>query len=154
MQFPAPVAGGSSPHAASRCAPTILALCAALGAARLALRLRLEGAPRRRHRGPTCSHARGHAAPADVAPVTAAEVTRTWTPEALEELLAPVALYPDPVLSQLLIASTNPQEVLDAGNWLLQNTSLKGKALDDAAASDRLHAAGPRAACSSRRPWT
>jgi hypothetical protein len=67
--------------------------------------------------------------------VTAAEVTRTWTPEAMEELLAPVALYPDPVLSQLLIASTNPQEVLDAGNWLLQNSSLKGGALDDAAAA-------------------
>ncbi len=59
------------------------------------------------------------AAPADApAPITAAQVARTWTPEALEELLAPVALYPDPVLSQLLIASTNPQEVLDAGNWL------------------------------------
>jgi len=69
------------------------------------------------------------------APVTAAEVAKTWSPEALEELLAPVALYPDPVLSQVLIASTNPQEVLDAGNWLLQNTSLKGKALDDAAAA-------------------
>ena len=76
------------------------------------------------------------ATPAEApAPVTAAEVTRTWTPEALEELLAPVALYPDPVLSQVLIASTNPQEVLDAGNWLLQNTSLKGNALDDAAAA-------------------
>ena len=69
------------------------------------------------------------------APVTAADVARTWSPEALEELLAPVALYPDPVLSQLLIASTNPQEVLDAGNWLLQNTALKGKPLDDAAAA-------------------
>jgi hypothetical protein len=68
-------------------------------------------------------------------PVTAAEVTRTWTPEALEELLAPIALYPDPVLSQLLIAATNPQEVLDAGNWLLQNTTLKGSALDEAAAT-------------------
>jgi hypothetical protein len=67
--------------------------------------------------------------------VTAAEITQSWTPEALEELLAPVALYPDPVLSQLLIASTNPQEVLDAGNWLLQNASLKGPALDDAAAA-------------------
>jgi len=62
-------------------------------------------------------------------------VAQTWTPEALEELLAPIALYPDPVLSQMLIASTNPQEVLDAGNWLLQNTELKGKALDDAAAT-------------------
>jgi len=76
------------------------------------------------------------ASPAEApAPVTAAEVTKTWSPEALEELLAPVALYPDPVLSQVLIASTNPQEVLDAGNWLLQNTSVKGKALDDAAAA-------------------
>jgi hypothetical protein len=76
------------------------------------------------------------AAPADApAPVTADQVARTWTPEALEELLAPVALYPDPVLSQLLIASTNPQEVLDAGNWLLQNQGVKGKALDEAAAA-------------------
>ncbi|HEX7374407.1 MAG TPA: DUF3300 domain-containing protein [Steroidobacteraceae bacterium] len=58
---------------------------------------------------------------------------QSWTPEALEELLAPIALYPDPVLSQVLIASTNPQEVLDAGNWLLQNQSLQGKELDDAA---------------------
>ena len=74
-------------------------------------------------------------APQVSAPVTAAQVTRTWTPEALEELLAPIALYPDPVLSQMLIAATNPQEVLDAGNWLLQNTSLKGAALDDAAAA-------------------
>ncbi len=69
------------------------------------------------------------------APVTAAEVaSQTWSPEALEDLLAPVALFPDPVLSQVLIASTNPQEVLDAGNWLIANEGLKGKALDDAAA--------------------
>lgn len=57
----------------------------------------------------------------------------TWTPEAMEALLAPVALYPDPVLGQVLVASTNPQEVLDAGNWLLQNPGLQGKALDEAA---------------------
>jgi hypothetical protein len=69
------------------------------------------------------------------APVTAAEVAnQTWTPEALEDLLAPIALYPDPVLSQVLIASTNPQEVLDAGNWLIANEGLEGRALDDAAA--------------------
>jgi hypothetical protein len=64
------------------------------------------------------------------APVSAVALS----PEALEELLAPIALYPDPILSQVLIASTNPQEVLDAGNWLLQNQSLTGKALDTAAA--------------------
>ena len=57
----------------------------------------------------------------------------TWTPEALEDLLAPVALYPDPVLAQVLVASTNPQEVLDSGNWLVANPNLKGKPLDEAA---------------------
>jgi hypothetical protein len=57
----------------------------------------------------------------------------SWTPEALEDLLAPVALYPDAVLAQLLVAVTNPQEVLDAGNWLIANPDLSGKALDEAA---------------------
>ena len=57
----------------------------------------------------------------------------TWSPEAMEELLAPIALYPDTVLEQVLVASTNPQEVLDAGNWLFDNPTLKGKALDQAA---------------------
>ena len=66
------------------------------------------------------------------AAIPASGVT-SWSPEALEELLAPIALYPDPILSQVLIASTNPQEVLDAGNWVLENQNLSGKALDDAA---------------------
>ena len=76
------------------------------------------------------------AAPAPApTPISATDVANaSWTPEALEELLAPIALYPDPVLSQVLIASTNPQEVLDAGNWLIANEGLKGKALDDGAA--------------------
>ena len=60
-------------------------------------------------------------------PVSATDVANaTWTAEALEELLAPIALYPDPVLSQVLIASTNPQEVLDAGNWLIANPDPSG----------------------------
>jgi hypothetical protein len=66
-------------------------------------------------------------------PAPLAATTASWTPEALEELLAPVALYPDVVLGQVLVASTNPQEVLDAGNWLLQNQALQGDALDEAA---------------------
>ncbi len=56
-----------------------------------------------------------------------------WQPEALENLLAPIALYPDVVLAQVLVASTNPQEVLDSGNWLLQHTSLENEDLDEAA---------------------
>jgi hypothetical protein len=62
-----------------------------------------------------------------------APTDKAWTPEAMEELLAPVALYPDIVLGQLLVASANPQEVLDAGNWILQNQSLTGKPFDEAA---------------------
>jgi hypothetical protein len=65
------------------------------------------------------------------APTVAAEQP-SFTPEALEALLAPVALYPDPVLAQVLATSTNPQEVLDAGNWLLENPDLKGKELEAA----------------------
>jgi hypothetical protein len=75
------------------------------------------------------------AAAEDAAP-TAAPLPVTdqaWSPEALEGLLAPIALFPDPVLSQVLMASTNPQEVLDAGNWLIANPTLEGKALDQGA---------------------
>jgi hypothetical protein len=57
-----------------------------------------------------------------------------WTPDALDEVLAPIALYPDAILAQVLAASTNAQEVLDAGNWLLQNQTLKEDALTKAAA--------------------
>jgi hypothetical protein len=63
----------------------------------------------------------------------AAAVPASWTAEAMEELLAPIALYPDPILMQVLTAAGNPQEVLDAGNWLLQNQSLKGDVLEQAA---------------------
>ena len=63
-----------------------------------------------------------------------AVVTQTsWAPDVLEQLLAPIALYPDELIGQILAASVNSQEVLDAGNWLLQNQNLKGDALDAAA---------------------
>jgi len=70
--------------------------------------------------------------PGGAMPATA--VTQaSWAPDALEKLVAPIALYPDQLVGQILTASVNPQEVLDAGNWLLQNESLKGDALDAAA---------------------
>ena len=40
------------------------------------------------------------------------------TAQELDQLLAPVALYPDSLLSQITTASTNPQEILDVDNWL------------------------------------
>jgi Protein of unknown function (DUF3300) len=55
------------------------------------------------------------------------------TPDQLDKLLAPVALYPDALLMQVLAASVNSQEVLDGGNWLLHNKSLEGDKLDSAA---------------------
>jgi hypothetical protein len=57
----------------------------------------------------------------------------SWAPDVLEELLAPIALYPDALVGQILAASVNSQEVLDAGNWLLENQNLQGDALDTAA---------------------
>src|SRR5688572_29488311 len=68
-------------------------------------------------------------------PATAAmAVTQAaWAPDALDELVAPIALYPDQLVGQILGASVNTQEVLDAGNWLLQNQNLKGDQLDAAA---------------------
>jgi len=51
----------------------------------------------------------------------------------LDQLLAPVALYPDSLLAQITTASTNPQEILDVDNWLALNKGLSGTALTDAA---------------------
>jgi hypothetical protein len=68
-----------------------------------------------------------------VAPPPPAVTQASWAPDALEELLAPIALYPDQLLMQILAASVNTQEVLDGGNWLLDNQSLQADALDAAA---------------------
>jgi hypothetical protein len=56
------------------------------------------------------------------------------TAEQLDSLVAPIALYPDPILSQVLVASTYPLEIVEAGRWVAQNSNLKGKELADAAA--------------------
>ena len=50
----------------------------------------------------------------------------------LESLVAPIALYPDPLVSQILMASTYPLEVAEANNWLRANSKLKGDALNNA----------------------
>lgn len=65
-------------------------------------------------------------------PATAAPAT-VLAPEQLESLVAPIALYPDSLLSQVLVATTYPLEVVEAQQWLAQNGSLTGTALTDAA---------------------
>jgi hypothetical protein len=51
----------------------------------------------------------------------------------LEDLVAPIALYPDALLSQVLVASTYPLEAVEAQQWLQRNGNLKGQQLTDAA---------------------
>jgi hypothetical protein len=57
--------------------------------------------------------------------------------EQLQQLLAPIALYPDPLLAQITAASADPQQILDADAWLKQNSNLQGQALMDAAQKQR-----------------
>ena len=59
--------------------------------------------------------------------------TERLTPDQLADLVAPIALYPDPLLSQVLVASTYPLEVVEAQQWLDRNENLEGQRLTDAA---------------------
>jgi len=54
---------------------------------------------------------------------------KAFPQEQLDQLLAPVALYPDSLLTQLLMASTYPLEVVKANNWAKANKDLKGEEL-------------------------
>jgi hypothetical protein len=55
-------------------------------------------------------------------------------PDQLDSLVAPIALYPDPLLAQTLAASTYPLELIQLQQWLAKNSGLKDKALADAVA--------------------
>jgi hypothetical protein len=54
------------------------------------------------------------------------------TPEQLQQLVAPIALYPDSLVSQILAASTFPEQVVEADRWVQANPGLKGDALGQA----------------------
>jgi hypothetical protein len=58
---------------------------------------------------------------------------QTLTPDQLNDLVAPIALYPDPLLSQVLVAATYPLEVVQAYQWLQRNPGLRGPDLTAAA---------------------
>src|SRR5690349_22875020 len=67
---------------------------------------------------------------------------RSWTQDAaqpasfkkeeIEQLVAPIALYPDALVAQILMASTYPLEVVSAARWSKANPKVTGKALEDA----------------------
>jgi hypothetical protein len=67
-------------------------------------------------------------------PIKQPASTGVLSPEQLDSLVAPLALYPDPILSQVLVASTYPLQIVQAERWLEQHSTLTGKALADAAA--------------------
>lgn len=58
--------------------------------------------------------------------------TDNFRSEELDQMLAPIALYPDTLIAQILMASTYPLEVVQAERWVKQNRTLSGEALDDA----------------------
>jgi len=75
--------------------------------------------------------AQDEAAPAQAAASAPAAMI---PPEQLDALVAPIALYPDPLLAQTLVASTYPLEIIQLQQWLGKNPDLKDQALADAVA--------------------
>lgn len=65
---------------------------------------------------------------APLRPLFAQDSNKPFTNEQLDQLLAPIALYPDALLAQVLMASTYPLEVVEAARWSQANPNLKGDA--------------------------
>ena len=94
---------------------SVIALCCALGLAPGEALLMAADTP---------------APPAAPAPDASAKLP----PEQLDALVAPIALYPDPLLAQTLVAATYPLELIQLQQWLAKNPKLKDKELADAVA--------------------
>jgi hypothetical protein len=62
----------------------------------------------------------------------------TLNPKQLDQLVARIALYPDPLLAQILLASTFPDQIQDAASWANDHSSLKGDELANAIRDDNL----------------
>ncbi len=73
-------------------------------------------------------------APFNVMPQDAGQTAPSakFSKEELAQMVAPIALYPDSLVAQILMASTYPLEVVEADRWVKQNPKLKGDALDQA----------------------
>lgn len=82
---------------------------------------------------PTPGFAQAATQPATmVTATTAPKASAPATQEELDRLLAPVALFPDPLLAQVLMASTYPLEVVMAARWSKANPGVTGAALEEA----------------------
>jgi hypothetical protein len=81
---------------------------------------------------PVHSPAQSFEQSSDVPPDLDAQSAEYLPQDQLDALLAPIALYPDDLLAQVLMASTYPLEVVEAARFVQQNPGLSGAALDDA----------------------
>jgi len=72
-------------------------------------------------------------APAPAPAAVAAEKSEILSADQLDAIVAPIALYPDPLLAQCLVASTYPLDIVAAQQWQAKNSTLKGEALAQAA---------------------
>jgi Protein of unknown function (DUF3300) len=73
---------------------------------------------------------------AEVAPPSSSEAGQAaWSPDELNQLVAPIALYPDALVAQIVAAASYPTEVVEADRWIQQNPGLKGEELAKAADS-------------------
>ena len=70
--------------------------------------------------------------PTGASSTKAVATTKSFSQQELDQLAAPIALYPDPLVAQVLMASTYPLEIVFAERWVKANPSLKDKALEDA----------------------
>jgi hypothetical protein len=70
----------------------------------------------------------------DQQPSTAQQPPKLKTADQLDSLVAPIALYPDPLLAQVMAASTYPLEIVQAQRWLKANPKLTGENLTKTAA--------------------
>ena len=61
-----------------------------------------------------------------------------YTPVQLDQMVTPIALYPDPLLAQIFAAATYPDQIPEAAQWADQHQSLSGQALADAIQADQL----------------
>ncbi len=62
----------------------------------------------------------------------AQDAPKPFSKEELEQIVAPIALYPDSLVAQILMASTYPLEIVEAARWSKANPGVKDKALEDA----------------------
>ena len=69
---------------------------------------------------------------AQAAPTAQAPPYTTQTPDQLQQLVAPIALYPDSLVAQILAASTFPAQIVEADRFVQDNSSLKGDPLAQA----------------------